>query len=57
MRKNMEGKVVVITGASSGFGREMTEQLLERGDRGVGTVRDTGKVADLRERYPASIRK
>ena len=40
-----------ITGVSSGFGREMTEQLLERGDRVVGTVRDTGKVTDLRERY------
>ena len=40
-----------ITGVSSGFGREMTEQLLERGDRVVGTVRDTGKVTDLLERY------
>jgi NAD(P)-dependent dehydrogenase (short-subunit alcohol dehydrogenase family) len=41
-----------ITGVSSGFGRQLTEQLLERGDRVVGTVRDTGKVADVRERYP-----
>ena len=45
-----------ITGVSSGFGRELTEQLLERGDRVVGTVRDTGKVADLRERYPETFR-
>ena len=29
-----------ITGVSSGFGRELTGQLLERGDRVVGTVRD-----------------
>lgn len=35
-----------ITGVSSGFGRELTGQLLERGDRVVGTVRDTDKVAD-----------
>jgi NAD(P)-dependent dehydrogenase (short-subunit alcohol dehydrogenase family) len=41
-----------ITGVSSGFGRQLTEQLLERGDRVIGTVRDTGKVADLLERYP-----
>jgi hypothetical protein len=41
-----------ITGVSSGFGRELTGQLLGRGDRVVGTVRDTGKVADLLERYP-----
>jgi NAD(P)-dependent dehydrogenase (short-subunit alcohol dehydrogenase family) len=40
-----------ITGVSSGFGRQLTEQLLERGDRVIGTVRDTGKVADLLERY------
>ena len=41
-----------ITGVSSGFGRQLTEQLLERGDRVIGTVRGTGKVADLLERYP-----
>ena len=41
-----------ITGVSSGFGRQLTEQLLQRGDRVIGTVRDTGKVAELRERYP-----
>src|SRR2546421_10942594 len=41
-----------ITGVSSGFGRQLTEQLLERGDRVIGTARDTGKVADLLERYP-----
>jgi NAD(P)-dependent dehydrogenase (short-subunit alcohol dehydrogenase family) len=40
-----------ITGVSSGFGRELTTQLLARGDRVVGTVRDTGKIADLREQY------
>jgi NAD(P)-dependent dehydrogenase (short-subunit alcohol dehydrogenase family) len=42
----------LITGVSSGFGRELTTQLLERGDRVVGTVRDTTKVADLTDSYP-----
>jgi NAD(P)-dependent dehydrogenase (short-subunit alcohol dehydrogenase family) len=41
-----------ITGVSSGFGRHLTDQLLERGDRVVGTVRDTGKVVDLIKGYP-----
>ncbi len=41
-----------ITGVSSGFGRQLTEQLLERGDRVIGTVRDVEKVADVHERYP-----
>src|SRR5579872_5217795 len=45
-----------ITGVSSGFGRELTEQLLMRGDRVVGTVRDSGKVADLVERSPDALR-
>ena len=40
-----------ITGVNSGFGRLMTEQLLARGDRVAGTVRDTGSMADLKERY------
>jgi NAD(P)-dependent dehydrogenase (short-subunit alcohol dehydrogenase family) len=44
-----------ITGVSSGFGRQLTDQLLERGDRVVGTVRDTGKVAELLERYPTAF--
>ena len=45
-----------ITGVSSGFGRELTDQLLKRGDRVIGTVRDTGKVTDLIERYPETFR-
>ncbi len=45
-----------ITGVSSGVGRELTRQLLERGDRVVGTVRDTVKVADLRKQYPETFR-
>jgi NAD(P)-dependent dehydrogenase (short-subunit alcohol dehydrogenase family) len=45
-----------ITGVSSGFGRQLTEQLLARGDRVVGTVRDSAKVADLVERYPDEFR-
>jgi NAD(P)-dependent dehydrogenase (short-subunit alcohol dehydrogenase family) len=47
----MSQRTWFITGVSSGFGRQLSEQLLERGDRVVGTVRDTGKVADLLERY------
>jgi NAD(P)-dependent dehydrogenase (short-subunit alcohol dehydrogenase family) len=52
----MSQRTWFITGVSSGLGRELTEQLLERGDRVVGTVRYTGKVADLRERYPETFR-
>lgn len=41
-----------ITGISSGFGREMTDQLLARGDRVVGTVRKTDAGAPLQAKYP-----
>ena len=40
-----------ITGANSGFGREMAEQLLERGDRVAGTVRRLDSVAELASKY------
>lgn len=45
-------KVWLITGVSSGFGYEMTKQLLENGDTVVGTVRNTKKVKDFIERFP-----
>ena len=51
----MKQRTWFITGVSSGFGRQITDQLLERGDQVVGTVRDTGKVADLVERYPEAF--
>jgi NAD(P)-dependent dehydrogenase (short-subunit alcohol dehydrogenase family) len=54
--EEMTQRTWLITGVSSGFGRELTEQLLERGDRVIGTIRDPGKVADLRERYPETYR-
>jgi NAD(P)-dependent dehydrogenase (short-subunit alcohol dehydrogenase family) len=40
-----------ITGVNSGFGRELAEQLLARGDRVAGTVRREGSVDDLRSAY------
>ncbi|WP_319402940.1 SDR family oxidoreductase [uncultured Anaeromusa sp.] len=42
----------LITGVSSGFGNEMTRQLLAQGDRVIGTVRKRKKVKDLIEKYP-----
>ncbi len=45
----------LITGVSSGFGYEMTRQLLEKGETVVGTVRNTGKVQQLLDRYPETF--
>src|ERR1700754_3069941 len=43
----------LITGANSGFGRHLSEQLLSRGDRVVGTFRAAGSVDDLVARGPS----
>lgn len=52
----MAERTWLITGVSTGFGRQLAEQLLARGDRVVGTVRDIAKVHDLTKRYPATFR-
>lgn len=51
----MTSRTWLITGISSGFGRELCEQLLARGDRVVGTVRREATVADLLEQYPRTL--
>jgi NAD(P)-dependent dehydrogenase (short-subunit alcohol dehydrogenase family) len=48
----MTARTWLITGVSSGFGRELTSQLLDRGDHVIGAVRDTSKIADLTGRWP-----
>lgn len=48
-------KTWLITGVSSGFGFEMTKQLLEKGDIVIGTVRSTNKVKELIAKYPVTF--
>lgn len=48
----MARKTWLITGVSSGFGKEMTKQLLERGDTVIGTVRNLDKVEEFINQYP-----
>ena len=45
-------KTWFITGASSGLGREMTAQLLARGDTVAATTRRADALADLQARHP-----
>ena len=52
----MPQRTWLITGVSSGFGRELTTQLLGSGDRVVGTVRRADTVAELAEHHPDTFR-
>lgn len=51
----MAQRIWLITGISSGFGRHLTEQLLDRGDIVVGTVRKPDRIADLTAKYPETL--
>lgn len=51
-----EKKVWFITGSSTGFGRELAEELLMQGHRVVTTARNPAVLADLVERYPETVR-
>lgn len=44
-------KTWFITGTSSGFGRQLTEKLLARGDRVAATLRKAGALDDLKARH------
>ena len=45
----------LITGVSSGFGFEMTKQLLEKGEKVIGTVRNTKNVQEFIAEYPENF--
>lgn len=51
--RRLEGKVAVVTGASSGIGRAVTELFLAEGARVVGVGRNTGRLDDLSKELDA----
>ncbi|WP_260735013.1 oxidoreductase [Tunturiibacter lichenicola] len=49
-------RVWFITGASTGFGRMLSEEVLKTGGKVVATARNIDKVADLEAKYPKAAK-
>jgi NAD(P)-dependent dehydrogenase (short-subunit alcohol dehydrogenase family) len=54
-REVLMSKTWLITGVSSGLGREMAERLLARGDRVFGTIRRDGVLAELERKHADAL--
>ncbi len=52
MTTNAQARNWFITGASTGFGRVLAEELLKSGNKVVATARKVDQVADLETQYP-----
>ncbi|MEM8675914.1 MAG: SDR family oxidoreductase [Cyanobacteria bacterium P01_G01_bin.67] len=52
MNTRQDGKVWLITGSSTGFGRILAETVLKKGDRVIATARKPEQLADLITQYP-----
>ena len=48
-------KVWLVTGSSSGLGRNIAEAVLASGDRLLATARDPQRLNDLVERYSEQV--
>jgi NAD(P)-dependent dehydrogenase (short-subunit alcohol dehydrogenase family) len=54
-KKTQYGKVWLITGASTGFGRLLAEYLCELGATVVATARNVNHLAELTTKYPGNV--
>ena len=51
----MAGRKWLITGISSGFGLEISKQVLAKGDIVFGTLRNVKKIENLAKKYPNTL--
>jgi short-subunit dehydrogenase len=51
-----QGRTWFITGASTGFGRLLAEEVLKAGGKVIATARNLDKVIDLEQKYPGQAK-
>ena len=51
-----QGRTWFITGASTGFGRLLAEEVLKAGGKVIATARKLDKVLDLEQKYPGKAK-
>jgi len=56
MSSNTQPRVWFITGASTGFGRQLAEEVLKSGGRVIATARKVEQIADLEQRFPGQAK-
>ena len=56
MTQNHPTRTWFITGASTGFGRHLAEEVLSAGGNVIATARKLEQVADLEQRYPGQAK-
>lgn len=56
MNRKLEGKVAVVTGASSGIGRSIVEKYVEEGASVVAFARTLDSLQELEARHPGQVK-
>lgn len=56
MTKTNPSRTWFITGASTGFGRHLAEEVLKAGGNAIATARNLDHVADFEQRYPGKAK-
>ena len=55
MARKLEGKVAVVTGASSGIGKSIVDKYVEEGARVVAFARNLDALKALEASYPGQV--
>ena len=56
MSSHTQPRVWFITGASTGFGRQLAEEVLKSGGRVIATARKIEHIVDLEQKFPGSVK-